>query len=1237
MTKLSKNTKIGTKYQILEFLGQGANSQVYKATDLATGATLALKLFSGDSININQLCQEFRCLSDLSHPNLARAIGYEHYKDGCFFAMEFLPGPDILESCRGLDLRGKCQKLIGLCQALEYIHSRDVIHLDLKPSNLLLDESGTVKLLDFGLAQSTVKVSPLKISGTPSYISPEIISGQAPDGRADLYSLGVLMYQIFTGSLPFQAPTIKELVKKHLYHQPQPPNFIDQSLPERLSLLILRLLSKDPNARPALADEVASELAGIIKLERAEPSPVSRPPFILNCRMAGRDREMNQLRQAVQNAIAGQGHSIFISGETGIGRTKLLTEFSLHSQLLECQVLWARCYQPDAAAFGLMVQLLDQVQSLARNFCPQALAEFGPQLAEIIPGLSDLPEVNNLPPPPVLPAQEQRLRLLDAMTNFIIKTLEASPSRATAIILESIQWIDRESLEALCHLVRNIGRAPVLVVGSFRSDEIESGHFLRATIESLASDNLAEQVFLKRLSRNEVSELIRTVFPSLENLEPLLVKIYGETDGNPLLIEETLYYLIDAGFIVRRHGRWQITTLTPERLDLPGSLTLSFRAKLGKLPPGQLLIMQSLAIMERPAIFPEIRSLTEMEDVQLSRDLLHLKGQSLLAWLQDEKGEPAYGLHHFKIVPEIGLTISRELSSALHRRAALVMEQQRSRSLQDTVLLSSHWEAAGEPAKAAECHLRAGDELSEFSKRQAIEHYRRALVLVPSPRNIPVLEKVQKLYYVSGEYQKALEQALEICQLQGSSPEICYKIGRCQERLGDYDRSVESLQKGLSFSQGDALSAARLMGALAITSIGRGEYRNAEKTCQAALKQLPLNSRPTVEAELYNTLGQAYWHLAEWSQALSVHRRSLEIKEREGSLYGIATSYNNLGAVYYRMYEWDKAAECHKKSFSLREKIGDISGLARSYNNLALIYRHLYDWERALEYHGKCLQTMERIGLGLETAASLVDIGLIHKAKGEWDQALWSYNRAIQLAANIGAKNLLLDAYIRKAELYLALGSLEDSSLFCQKSLAMASELGGRLELGRGLNISGRISQMRQQWDKAREDLTSAREIFSGLDIKAGEAYILKNLADLHRELGQLEESSALADRSLSLAQRVEEQQLVSEVLLLKGELLEEKGLDGYRFMEWSLEIANQVKISETTWPVYSAMARRHLKNKKYPAALECCQKALLLFKQSLANISQPELKTSYILAPRRRQLFRDIKSLSQEVLNHAG
>lgn len=201
----------------------------------------------------------------------------------------------------------------------------------------------------------------------------------------------------------------------------------------------------------------------------------------------------------------------------------------------------------------------------------------------------------------------------------------------------------------------------------------------------------------------------------------------------------------------------------------------------------------------------------------------------------------------------------------------------------------------------------------------------------------------------------------------------------------------------------------------------------------------------------------------------------------------------------------------------------------------------------------------------------------------------------------------------------------------------MAEELGGRLELGRALNISGRISQMRQQWDKAKEDLSRAREIFAELDIKAGEAFILKNLADLHRELGELDQAEVLADKSLSLAQRVEEQQLVADVLLLKGELLEERGKSGLKYMEWSLEIANKVNTAETAWPIFSAMARHCVRHKRHDLALEHYKKILFWFKQALANISQPELKSSYVFAPRRRQMFKDIKLFRQEAASHAG
>jgi serine/threonine protein kinase len=117
MDRLQKDQKIGTKYQVLEFLGEGSSSQVYKAVDLASGQIVALKLFLNDTINIDLISQEFRLLAELRHPNLALVYGYENFQDGCFYIMEFVPGPDILSRCRDLSFEEICHKLIELCHA----------------------------------------------------------------------------------------------------------------------------------------------------------------------------------------------------------------------------------------------------------------------------------------------------------------------------------------------------------------------------------------------------------------------------------------------------------------------------------------------------------------------------------------------------------------------------------------------------------------------------------------------------------------------------------------------------------------------------------------------------------------------------------------------------------------------------------------------------------------------------------------------------------------------------------------------------------------------------------------------------------------------------------------------------------------------------------------------------------------------------------------------------------------
>lgn len=1236
MENFSPNNKIAGRYLVISLLGRSEISQVYKVIDLTTEQTLALKLFSDHSNGISHLQHEFRFLSSLRHPNLVQVYHFGGEQDMHFFTMDLVEGTDFLSACRDAVLEERLRLAAKLCRALEYIHQNDIIHLDLKPSNVLVSATGEVKLTDFGLAHSSKHQGLLRVAGTPQYMSPEVIAGQMPDGRSDLYSLGVLLYQVFSGRLPFEASTTEELVKQHILKAPQPPKVFNPGIPDEMQLLILRLLAKDPNERPASANEVIQEVNRGFGLDLPLESgqAVSRNLFL--SRLVGRDKELVDLYQALQLASGGHGTCVFISGETGIGRTRLLSEFALQAQLNDAQVFWTRCYSAESSAYEPVVQLLSQLLPLAQSFCPEVVSFYGPELMTLLPHWRGLPEIREHPLPTQLPPHETKLRLLDAITNFVFKTFEVLPTKPSVVIFEGLHWIDAESLDAIYHLGRNASRSRVLLVGSMRSDDIDEHHPLLGLVERLSLENQAEQIYLKRLTQAEVTALLAGIFNHAEGLEPLSAKIFAETEGNPLLIEEAVFFLLESGQVRRRLGQWQIDPFSVQSLALPDGFRQGLDRKLRALNPQQTKALQAIAVMGRPVSEKMLAFVMEEPEDRVTEELIHLKGRNLIVQIDTADG-PLFGMHHSRIEREVTAGLDPGLSAALHLRAARLLEQLGPSTYQDFIELARHHERAGQDEIAKSCHLRAASLLADHAPDQAIVHYQAALKLCTPVESSEVLRPLLNLYFLTGDSSRAAKTAADLLKLTGPSADLYRKLGICQDRLGDYRRAIDYLNQGLAMSQGDPVMTARIMASLAATYLHQGEHRNAERSCLEALKLLPPDSDPLIEAELYNNLGQIYWQLAEWAQAISVHRKSLELKEKLGDQYGIATSHNNLGLVYYRMYDWDRAAECHQKSFVIRERIGDISGLARSYNNLALIYRHLYDWDKAIDYHTKCLQTMERIGSSFELAVSHTNLGLIHKARSEWDQAIWSYQRAIQISSSIGARNVLLDAYIRISELYLALGSTESASQYCQQALDLASELGGRLEQGRGMNIQGRIYQMRRQWDRAQELLTQAKEIFAELDIRAGEAFILKNLADLHRTRGEARQASLLADRALSLAQRVEEQQLVAEIILLKGELLEESGSPGLVYLHWALELATRINIKETIWPIYGALAQHAARIRNPAEALDHYRKALAIFKQSCRNISQPELKNCYLFEPRRRQLLRDIKKLRQEVSRHVA
>lgn len=260
---------ISDRYEVLGEAGRGGMGVVYRTRDRETDEIVALKAlrpeFAADVRLVERLKRELRLARRITHKNVCRVYDLHRTPALCFVTMEFVDG----ESLRSLLLRRGSLKLkegisIGrqICAALQEAHSKDIVHRDLKPENVMLDRSGTVKVMDFGIARSLDTASTLTagVLGTPAYMAPEQAAGLAVDQRTDIYSLGLVLYEVFTGVAAFTAATPIALAWKQVHEKPDRPRHLEPALPPILEKVILKCLEKDASRRYQTAEQLETAL-----------------------------------------------------------------------------------------------------------------------------------------------------------------------------------------------------------------------------------------------------------------------------------------------------------------------------------------------------------------------------------------------------------------------------------------------------------------------------------------------------------------------------------------------------------------------------------------------------------------------------------------------------------------------------------------------------------------------------------------------------------------------------------------------------------------------------------------------------------------------------------------------------------------------------------------------------------------------------------------------------------------
>jgi hypothetical protein len=551
----------GGRYELRELLGEGARKRVHLAWDARLEREVALSLIKTEGLDeagrlrARREAQAMARLGD--HPNIGTVHDIGDEDGQLYIVSEYMPGGDLEQALREA---GEERRLGGdeavriatqLCHALEHAHGRGVIHRDVKPGNVWLGGDGTVKLGDFGLAVSTDRsriTHEGMMVGTAAYMAPEQALGRAPDARSDLYALGATLYEMLTGRPPFLGDDAVAIISQHLHTPPVSPSWHNREIPQRLEKLVLELLEKDPERRPADAAAVGERLAQATapSTERVEPSePPSANPLdrLASGVFVGREAELEALRAGLDAALSGRGQVLLLVGEPGIGKTRTSEELATYARLRGAQVLWGRCYEGEGApAYWPWMQI---IRAYVHEHDPQALlSEMGTGAADIAEVVSEVRQrLPGLPTPPKLDPDQARFRLFDSISSFLRNASQQSP---LVLVLDDLHWADKPSLLFLQFLARELEGARLLLLATYRDVEVGRQHPLEQTLAELARAERADRVLLRGLGEDDVARFLE-LSAGRTPVAPLVEAVYRETEGNPFFVHEVVRLLQSDG------------------------------------------------------------------------------------------------------------------------------------------------------------------------------------------------------------------------------------------------------------------------------------------------------------------------------------------------------------------------------------------------------------------------------------------------------------------------------------------------------------------------------------------------------------------------------------------------------------------------------------------------------------------------------------------------------------------
>ncbi|MGI8735533.1 MAG: serine/threonine-protein kinase PknK [Pyrinomonadaceae bacterium] len=1117
-------------YRLLNKIDSGGMGEVYKAEDTKLGRTVAIKLLltsdNQKSIARRRFLQEAQSASALNHPNIVTIHAIEEAEGLDFIVMELVEGKTLKNLIYGegaLPLMRLLDIGIQTADALEAAHEINLIHRDIKSSNILITPRGQAKVLDFGLAKTVRTIAGSvdhdaptltnltdegTVLGTAAYMSPEQTRGQNLDLRSDLFSLGCVLYEAATRTLPFTGPSMLAIMHAIAAVDPSSPSLLRPELPKELDLIIARAMAKEKEKRYSSAAEFAQALRNLRATVTGEwlggpiifdkdLAPVSAAPFV------GRGPQLNRLEAILQQAIDGSGRVVFITGEPGIGKTSLSDEFlrRARTRFPGLSVSRGRCVEQYGTGEAYL-PFLDAVGSLLEGPARERLATIMKTSAptwcwQLPAAFSSTGGIETLQQETIGATKERMMREMgDALSLF-------ATTSPVVLLLEDLHWADPSSVDLLRHLCQRISNQRLLIAGTFRPEDIErSNHPLKGLKAEMQAHKLCEEIPLDSFSPAHIQEYLNDLFAPHRFPPEFAIGIHEKTEGHPLFAMNLLQYLQERGDIAKTNEHWVLSRpLSEVELEAPESVRSMISRKVDALAEEERRTLQYASVEGQEFLSTVASRLLSVDEVDLEEMLARIEKNYRLVVIRGEEELPdgslatryrfAHALYQNFLYD--GLVAKRRVM--LHRQAGETLAQHYGRRApQIAAQLALHFERGRDFPRAVEFLIHAGDNATAlYGNAEAAEHYTRALSLAEKLPEDEQAETRVTLYGKRGATNMALSRF-------NQSIDDYQRMLKHQEVFDSPEKQasgLNALATTLFFSHrleemearaNEALTAAKragseklrldTMGLMALKHAAYGELALGVPILDDVIKSArAIDHKPALVTGLA-WRGCLHFFQTEYERAIECAQEARQLASRLRDGFLLLTSMFFLGLSKGNLGHMSEAIEILEEAIQMAGRNGDRFWFPRMPNCIGWMHRELQDFEGAFKHDQEGLRVAREFNVLEAEANSLINLGIDHTLGGRPSETVSAFRETREIFERDAwfrwRYNIRLEA--ATAWHWLRQGDLEQAGEFAQRLLETASEYGAHKYITEAHRMKAHIAISADDLDTATKEFAAGLE-----------------------------------------------------------------------------------------------------------------------------------------------------------------